>query len=109
MATLGGSSSFQTSPVISSQSQGDLCGVYGADLLVFPLWPDLESARYFADRHYPDLEICEISLRHLLRRWLPPLVKAEVPVGLGVAPYPEGIAVSPRKLRRDLIAARRAA
>ncbi len=92
----------------SLQCHGDLCAVHGADLLVFPLWPDLESARYFADRHCPDLEFCEISLRHLLRRHLPSLAKADVPVGLGVAPYPDGIAVPARKLRRDLIGARRA-
>jgi hypothetical protein len=91
----------------SLECQGDLCAVYGAGPPMFPLWPDLESAHYFRGQCWPDLELREIPLHHLLWRYLPPLVRAGVPVGVGVAPYPEAVVLPAQEVRLDLIGARR--
>ena len=82
---------------------GDLVAVHGDETpVVFPLWPDAESARSCASEFWPDLQTTEISLSRLLR-YLPELDREGIAVGIGVAPYPEALVVSPRRLRRSLL------
>jgi hypothetical protein len=102
-------SALATQRVVGLACGGDLVAVCGdGDAPVcFPLWPELESARYFAGLHWPDLEPTELSLRRLVCDWLPCLAEARVPVGIGLAPHPEAVAVPAEQLRRDLRRARR--
>jgi hypothetical protein len=93
----------------SLRCERDLIVLTGREDPFFPLWPDLESAQFFSGRHWPDLSPTRFSLKDLLRRHLPALERAGVPVGVGVAPYPEAIVLRARRLRRDLVIAKRAA
>jgi hypothetical protein len=82
---------------------GDLVAVHGDETpVVFPLWPDAESARACASEHWPDLQTTEIPLSRLLR-YLPELEREGIAVGLGVAPYPDALVVTARRLRRSLL------
>ena len=96
-----------TRAVWSLRCEEDLVVLTGAELGFFPLWPDRESARFFSAKHWPSLTPAEIRLKLLLRLHLPSLARARVPVGVGVAPYPEAIVLQAHRLRRDLIAAKR--
>jgi hypothetical protein len=87
--------------VWSLQCHGELVLVTGEHFGCFPLWPDEESARYFRRRIWPDLEPAALSLARL-EEHLRLLEAAGVPVGVGLAPHPEGVIVSAAKLRSDL-------
>jgi hypothetical protein len=95
--------------VWSLRCGADLVVLTGAEAGFFPLWSDQESAQFFASRHWPDLEPAELPLKVAIRVHLRALSRASIPVGVGLAPHPEAVVVSAKRLRRDLIAARRAA
>jgi hypothetical protein len=91
------------------QCCGDPVLVTGGGVACLPLWPDLESAEYFAVRHWPDLTPTELALRKLLREVLPALASARAPAGIGMAPFPNAVLVPARTVRRDLQRAKCAA
>jgi hypothetical protein len=91
------------------QCGGDTVLVTGGGVACLPLWPDLESAEYFAERNWPDLTPAELGLRKLLREVLPALASARAPAGIGMAPYPNAVLVAAETVRRDLQRAKRAA
>lgn len=91
------------------QCCGDLVLVTGGGVACLPLWPDPESAEYFAVRHWPDLAPTELALRRLLRELLPALAGTGAPAGIGVAPFPNAVLVPAETVRRDLQRAKRAA
>ncbi len=84
---------------------GEIVAVPAGPILCVPLFPDRASARYFSARHWPDLEPVALSLRRLVRSQLPLCAEAQIPIGVGIAPQPEAIVLSPIRLCRDLIAA----
>lgn len=85
---------------------GDLVVLTGGEMSLFPLWPDLESARFFSAQHWPGLEPAELPTNTLIRVHLRALAASRIPVGIGVAPYPEGVMMEASRLRRDLLTAR---
>jgi len=89
------------------QCHGDWVAVEGAGNRIFPLWPELESARFAVAQFWPKLSPAELSLRMLLREHLPFLEQAQIPAGVGLAPFPEGVIVPANRLRRDLLEAKR--
>ena len=84
---------------------GEIVAVHGGPRICVPLFPDRASARYFTTRYWPDLQPVSLSLRELIETHLPFFTDARVPVGLGIAPLENAIALSPERLRKDLIAA----
>jgi hypothetical protein len=92
--------------VWSLQCCGDLVVLTGAEAGFFPLWPDLESARFCSAQHWPGLEPTRLALKALIRMHLGALAESRIPVGIGVAPHPEAVVLEASRLRRDLIAAR---
>ncbi len=102
-------SALETHRAVGLTCRGEFVAVTGngEGPVCFPLWPELESARYFAELHWPGLEPAELTLRRLVGQWLPELAEARIPVGIGLAPYPEAVAVPAAKLQRDLRRARR--
>lgn len=87
----------------------DLVVLTGAEAGFFPLWSDRNSAHFFRSKHWPHLEPVELPLKAVLRLHLGALSRAGIRVGVGLAPHPEAVVVSASRLRRDLIAAKRAA
>lgn len=85
---------------------GDLVVLTGGEAGLFPLWPNLESARFFSARHWPGMEPAELSTKTLIRMHLRALAASRIPVGIGLAPYPEGVILEAGRLRRDLLTAR---
>jgi len=78
--------------------------VHGASHhLIFPLWPDLDSADYFVALHWSHLKPCKLSLFQLLWRCLPALTQEGIPAGICLAPYSEAVVVPAERLRLDLI------
>jgi len=73
---------------------------------MLPLWPDAESARYFTDLHWPDLQPSRIALEELLWRCLLAAELSGIPAGVGLAPEPEAVVVPARTLRLAIIRAR---
>lgn len=88
---------------------GDLVLLTGGDSGFFPLWPDFESADFFRAKHWPSFEPAAIPLRTLLRVHLRSLARAGALVGIGIAPHPDAVILRANRLRRDLLAAKRAA
>lgn len=87
---------------------GDPVAVYGtAHEILFPLWWDLESARWSAAAQWPNLTPSEYPLSALLRVGLPVLVAQGIRVGICLGPDSDGVVVSARRLRRDLRLRRR--
>jgi hypothetical protein len=84
---------------------GEIVAVPAGPIVCVPLFPDRSSADYFTARHWPNLAPVSLSLRELIRSQLPFLAEAQVPVGVGVAPRPDAIVLSPVRLRKDLLAA----
>jgi len=83
---------------------GEHVAVHGASHhLIFPLWPDLESAGYFVALHWSHLKPSKLSLFQLLWRCLPALTQEGIPAGICLAPYSEAVVVPAERLRRDLI------
>ena len=83
---------------------GDVVAVHGGSHhLIFPLWPDLDSARYFVALHWSHLNPSELSLFELLSRCLPALTQEGIPAGICLAPWSEAVVVPAERLRRDLI------
>jgi hypothetical protein len=95
--------------VWSLECCGDVVAVGGGGVGCLPLWPERESADYFVERNWPDLHPVQLPLRLLLRTYLPMLAAAGLPAGVGVAPFPNAVLVPARRLRRDLLRARRGA
>jgi hypothetical protein len=93
--------------VWSLECCGDVVAVGGGGVGCLPLWPEEESAAFFAARNWPDLHPVQLSLRLLLRTYLPMIAEAGLPAGVGVAPFPNAVLVPARRLRRDLLRARR--
>jgi hypothetical protein len=102
-------SALETRRAVGLTCHGEFVAVTGngEGPVCFPLWPELESAHYFAKLHWPDLVPTELTLRRLVADWLPGLAEAGIPVGIGLAPYPEAVAVPAERLQRDLRRARR--
>jgi hypothetical protein len=85
---------------------GDLVIVTGAEAGCFPLWPDEATARFYAP-HWPNLTPTPLTLRLLLRVILRELARQRIPVGIGIAPHPDGVMVEAGRLRRDFLRAKR--
>lgn len=83
---------------------GEIVAVHGGPMMCVPLFPDRVSADYFTTRYWPDLAPISVTLRELTRTHLPFFAEVRVPVGISIAPLPDAIVLSPRRLRRDLLA-----
>jgi hypothetical protein len=93
--------------VWSVRCHGDLVLVTGAEAGFFPLWPNAESAGYFAREQWPGLEPTRLALERVTNEHLPMLALSRIPVALGVAPHPEAVVVEADRLRQSLLFAER--
>jgi len=94
----------QKRAVYTVACDNDLVALYGPLGGALPLWPTKNDANFFISRHWPGLRPHRMTLRQLIMR-LPIFSVQSIPIGVGLAEYPEGLILPAMRLYDDLTAA----
>jgi hypothetical protein len=81
----------------------NLVALYGPLGGALPLWPTRNDANFFISRHWPDLRLHRMTLNQLIIR-LPIFSVELIPIGIGLADYPEALILPAMRLYDDLSA-----
>ena len=93
----------QKRAVYTVECGNDLVALYGPLGGALPLWPTKSDANFFISRHWPGLRPHRMTLHQLIMR-LPIFSVQSIPIGVGLAGYPEALILTAMRLYDDLSA-----